>query len=206
VIAASPDRVTSLVLPDVHVVCTVVHISTTGTHPEEHQMATTTQITNIAAKLDLTAYAGDFVADFDMDAVHADYVQLLNDDLAAAGYRSVQILTNGDVIAELDEADKARDIDWDDLTNERVVEDIFERHDVTKLNAPSVNLLSAERAEWLANLSDFRANGISLVTRGSAVELTNDALERLADLDEDSDGHFDGTHIWVGGTEYAVTR
>jgi hypothetical protein len=94
-------------------------------------MATTTQITNIAHELDLTDYAGEFIDDYDMDAVHADYVQLLNDDLAGNGYRSVRILANGDVIAELDEADAAREIDWRDLTNERNVAPIFERHDRT---------------------------------------------------------------------------
>lgn len=88
---------------------------------------TTTQITNIAAKLDLTAYAGDFIADYDMDAVHADYVSLLNCDLPDG----ITLCANGDVIAEVELADQARDIDWHDLTNELDVAPIFERHDRT---------------------------------------------------------------------------
>jgi hypothetical protein len=85
---------------------------------------TTTQITNIAQYLDLTAYAGDFVEDYDMDAVHADYVSLINCDLPDG----ITLCRNGDVIAEVELADQAREIDWSDLTNERNVEPIFERH------------------------------------------------------------------------------
>lgn len=30
------------------------------------------------------------------------------------------------------------------------------------------------------------------------------ALDVLADLDDQTDGYFDGTHIWIGGTKYHV--
>jgi hypothetical protein len=92
---------------------------------------TTTQITNIGHLLDLTAYAGEFVGDYDMDAVHADYVTMLNDELATTGDSGIVICNNGDVVAELDMADRAREIDWRDFTNERNVVPIFERHDRT---------------------------------------------------------------------------
>lgn len=88
---------------------------------------TTTQITNIAHLLDLTAYAGQFIDDYDMDAVHADYVSLLNCDLPDG----ITLYPNGDVIAQVELADQARAIDWDDLTNERNVAAIFEPHDRT---------------------------------------------------------------------------
>lgn len=38
------------------------------------------------------------------------------------------------------------------------------------------------------------------------VYLTDTALDALAALDDEHDGHFDGTYVWVGGSEYAVTR
>jgi hypothetical protein len=88
---------------------------------------TTTQITNIAHLLDLTAYAGDFIADYDMDAVHAEYVAALNES-AGAG---ITVHANGDVIAEIDRADVARDIDWKALADGIDAAPIFERHDLS---------------------------------------------------------------------------
>lgn len=90
-------------------------------------MTTTTQITNIAQQLDLTDYAGEFVDDYDMDAVHADYVSMLDCDLPDG----ITLCANGDVIADIDLADQARNIDWSDLTSRRPVQEIFDRHDVT---------------------------------------------------------------------------
>lgn len=94
-------------------------------------MTTTTQITNIAHLLDLGAYVGEFADDYDMDAVRKDYVTMLNDELATTGDSGIVILDNGDVIAELDMADRARDIDWADFTNERNVGPIFDKHEST---------------------------------------------------------------------------
>jgi hypothetical protein len=37
------------------------------------------------------------------------------------------------------------------------------------------------------------------------VTMSNSALKTLATLPEDHDGHFDGTNIWIGGSEYPVT-
>ena len=91
-------------------------------------MATTTQITNIAHLLDLTDYAGDFVDDYDMDAVHADYLAAINDEMPLDG---VTVCANGDVIADLDAADDARELDWKAVADHVGAQPIFERHDVT---------------------------------------------------------------------------
>ena len=88
-------------------------------------MTTTTHITNIAHLLDLTDYVGDFADDYDMDAARADYVSLLNCGLPVR----ITLYANGDVIAETWLADRARDIDWADLANERDIAPIFERHE-----------------------------------------------------------------------------
>lgn len=88
---------------------------------------TTTQITNIASLLDLTDAAGDFLDDFDMDAVHADYLAEVNLSLPTG----IDVLANGDVIADLDRADFAREIDWKELTDNIDTEPIFERCDQT---------------------------------------------------------------------------
>jgi hypothetical protein len=39
-----------------------------------------------------------------------------------------------------------------------------------------------------------------------AVTLDQAALDVLAEQPDDCDGHFDGTYVWVGGSEYPVTR
>lgn len=39
---------------------------------------------------------------------------------------------------------------------------------------------------------------------GHTATLNASALAVLANLSEDADGHFDGQHIWIQGTEYAV--
>jgi hypothetical protein len=38
------------------------------------------------------------------------------------------------------------------------------------------------------------------------VHLTDDHLDALSALDDEHDGHYDGTYIWVGGTAYKVSR
>jgi hypothetical protein len=90
-------------------------------------MITTTPITNIADLLDLTNYAGDFLADYDMDAIRSEYVAAI----AAAAGDGIHVYANGDVIADLDRADNARDLDWRELTERIDVAAIFERHDRT---------------------------------------------------------------------------
>jgi hypothetical protein len=142
---------------------------------------TTTHITNIAHMLDLTDYAGDFIDDYDMATVHADYVSMLNCDLPDG----ITLHANGDVIAELPLADQARDIDWADLTNERNVQPIFERHDLT------------DRIQL-----DYDADGFGKVVRkvhdtaGNLIVAwgpdTRD--ENGHGVDEISDEHWIGTH------------
>lgn len=158
------------------------------------------QITNIAAKLDLTAYAGDFVDDYDMDAVHADYVSALNCELPVG----ITLYANGDVIAEVEFADKAREIDWDDLTNRVPADGIFERHDKTAQRFTAI-LGGQEQAFWLAGMGTVVGSGHRVDVEGATVTLTGAALAVLAELPADHDGHYDGKHIWIGGTEYAVT-
>lgn len=88
---------------------------------------TTTQITNISHLLDLDAYAGDFLTDYDMDAVRADYLAQLNHDIPDG----IVVYTNGDVIAEIKLAGVARQLDWRLLADGIDAAPIFERHDVT---------------------------------------------------------------------------
>ena len=88
----------------------------------------TTQITNIAHKLDLTDYVGEFIDDYDMDAVYCDYVSMLNGDLPDG----ITLTRNGDVYAEVELADEARDIDWDEFIEDHDVAPIFERHGKTR--------------------------------------------------------------------------
>ena len=218
-------------------------------------MPTTTQITNIAEKLDLTAYAGDFVGDYDMVAVHTEYVERINQWLPAG----ITVANNGDVFAELEMVDRAREFAWDCFLDEEITaEDIFERHDrtakllpavaetraaierakrehVTTVRAakesgrftveeiaqaagitrdgvyrmlarsrPTVTFGRPEQAEWLAQLPELVGNGHRVEVDGATATLSTDALAVLADLDEHDDGHYDGTHVWVGGTEYRV--
>jgi DNA-binding phage protein len=219
-------------------------------------MATTTQITNIASKFDLNSYAGQFAGDFDMEAVHADYVTRLNEALP----RGITLARNGDVYADVDVADEARDIDWDEFIGDYDPADLFERHDRTaellsavtdaaqtailaerqrvsavraaknsgrftaeeiaaaagvtrdgvyKMLArsrPTVALRDAEMARYLAGMPqiDPAFGGPRVDVEGATVTLNTEALDLLADLDEDIDGHYDGTHIWIGGTEYRV--
>lgn len=90
-------------------------------------MTTTTPITNIGHLLDLTGYAGDFEADYDMGAVHADYLTAIN-DITAPG---ITIHASGEVFAEVGEpAHIARNADWHALLSQIDVAPIFERHDL----------------------------------------------------------------------------
>lgn len=57
---------------------------------------------------------------------------------------------------------------------------------------------SADMASFIAALAGEAA--------GSSVNLSDNDLAVLGDLPKDNDGHYDGTYIWVGGTEYPVTR
>jgi|GEM_PF-564703 len=86
---------------------------------------TSTPITNIADLFDLSAYAGDFIGDYDMPAVTRAYISAIG-DLAPDG---VLVFANGDVIAELDVADEARHINWKELADSIDVAPIFRAHE-----------------------------------------------------------------------------
>lgn len=91
-------------------------------------MATTTQITNIDRLLDLNDYVNEFVDDYNMDAVHRDYVRAIED----AAPDGITICLNGDVIAELGVAEIARDIDWEEIVGNIDIDKILERHEHSK--------------------------------------------------------------------------
>jgi hypothetical protein len=56
-----------------------------------------------------------------------------------------------------------------------------------------------------AGLLDHVASAADQPDPGTMV-FDNAVAGVLRDLPEDDDGHFDGTHIWIGGSEYEVTR
>jgi hypothetical protein len=94
--------------------------------------------------------------------------------------------------------------DGDPVIEHDVFWAIVAKHDATQQPAkPYVDMLSTDRALWL---SELRANGHRLAVVGNAVELTDEALAVLAGLRTIDDGHFDGTYIWIGGSEFAVVR
>lgn len=86
---------------------------------------TTTEITNVSQMLDLSDWYGDFAGDFDTEAVRAEYVAALN---AAAG-AGVYVTASGIVYAELEDADRACDIDWRELADSIDLDAIAQRHD-----------------------------------------------------------------------------
>lgn len=90
-------------------------------------MATTTHITNIAHLLDLDAYAGEFIDDYDMDAVRRDYTDRLDEHLPAG----MRLASNGDIYAELDSADEAREFNFAAFIGNHDPADLFEKHDKT---------------------------------------------------------------------------
>ena len=47
-------------------------------------------------------------------------------------------------------------------------------------------------------------NGQRVSRAGTTVYLNTTALAVLAEQPEDHDGHFDGTYVWIGGSEYPV--
>lgn len=215
-----------------------------------------TPITNIAHLLDLTAYAGDFDGDYDMDAVHRDYADAVQAALPEGAY----LYGNGEVVADVEIADQVRELDFKEIADSIDAAPIFERHDrvialldeveaataaedeirLRRVNAISaakdsgrftveeiaekahitrdgvykllarhprvVVLANPEQATYLVDTVERISNGILLSADGATVYPTDDALGALADLDEHDDGHFDGRAIWIGGTDYPVTR
>lgn len=66
---------------------------------------------------------------------------------------------------------------------------------------PRVDLIDPARAEYIDETLSVPVHVV-----GGTVVLSAAALLELSALDEHVDGHYDGTHIWIGGTEYAVVK
>ena len=69
----------------------------------------------------------------------------------------------------------------------------------------TITLTSPDQAQFIADMPQLAGNGHQVDVNGSTVTLTDDALEVLADLPEDNDGHFDGTAVYIGGTAYTAS-
>ena len=68
----------------------------------------------------------------------------------------------------------------------------------------TVTLPTSEMAKLVSDI--IRPYGVRLPrVDGVSLSIDAEALEILAEIDETQDGHYDGTHIWISGTEYHVT-
>jgi hypothetical protein len=63
--------------------------------------------------------------------------------------------------------------------------------------------LTEAQAQYIA---DTLAPNATVEIDGGTVTLGTQALDLLAALDDGADGHYDGTYIWIGGSEYRVRR
>lgn len=90
-------------------------------------MDTTTQVMDLSEHLDLRSVYGELVDAFDADAVRADLVAAY----AAAAGDGIHITSSGVVYADLDQVDRAREIQWDDLLDEAQLTAIAQRHNQT---------------------------------------------------------------------------
>lgn len=70
----------------------------------------------------------------------------------------------------------------------------------------TITFATAEQAAFIAEMPELAGNGHPVVVMGVTAALDAEALAVLAELPDDNDGHYDGTHVWVGGSEYAVNR
>jgi hypothetical protein len=69
----------------------------------------------------------------------------------------------------------------------------------------TVTFASVEQAQFVAEI--IRPFGVPQPrVDGPTLTISAEALEILAEINSEADGHYDGTHIWVGGTEYLVNR
>jgi hypothetical protein len=65
---------------------------------------------------------------------------------------------------------------------------------------PTVTFATPAMALFVANLPQLAGSGCTVA--GCTLTLSVDALDVLANLADDWDGHYDGRHVWVGGTPY----
>jgi hypothetical protein len=61
------------------------------------------------------------------------------------------------------------------------------------------------QADYIA-ASVTRGVIIDIDEAGAEVTVSSECLDELAALPSDADGHFDGRHVWIGGTEYEVRQ
>lgn len=121
---------------------------------------TTTQITTI--DLDLGPAAGDFHSDYDWDAITRDYAEALE---SACGVEGVTICANGDVIATVETADQAREIDWREVSEAIDGYSILGRHEVQPVTSthtlPAGSISSDGEHDWSGTqvTATIHANG-----------------------------------------------
>ena len=70
----------------------------------------------------------------------------------------------------------------------------------------TVTFTSADQAKFVLDLIRPGAASEDAVVGATTLALSDDALGLLGELDEETDGHFDGEHVWIGGSEYPVER
>ena len=86
---------------------------------------TTTQI----GTFDYTTPAeffGDYAGDFDIDAINDEVL----DELNAMLPRGVTVARNGMIVATIEAADEAREIDWRELLDQIDVDAIMIKHEI----------------------------------------------------------------------------
>lgn len=72
-------------------------------------------------------YYGDYADDYDHDAIRSDYRDAIQKHLPDG----ITLAMNGMVFADIDKADEAAELDWDEITNAVDLDAILERHDLT---------------------------------------------------------------------------
>lgn len=70
----------------------------------------------------------------------------------------------------------------------------------------TITFTTTDQARYLADMPQLAANGHHVNVDGTTATLTTDALDVLAGLDPEVDGHYDGTYVWIGGSEYRAIR
>lgn len=91
-------------------------------------MTTTTNVGEIGNLLDLSSWAPDDIDDFDMAGVRRDYLAAINGKLERE-YPGVTAYDNGMVMADVDVAERAREIDWEAFVRDIDVEEVFVRNE-----------------------------------------------------------------------------
>ena len=94
-------------------------------------MTTTELNASIAHLLDVSPWLGDFVGDYDVAAITADYAAALSE---AAG-QGVQVTVSGVVVVEVDQVEQALGIDWGELAEGVDLVAIAARHEITGARA-----------------------------------------------------------------------